>query len=194
MIKHFSIALRVALFSLLLTGLMYPFLVTGLSYFLFPKRAHGSLIFNEDGKCRGSKLIGQNFESPRYFFPRPSAAGKGYDGMASSGSNLGPTSKELVKQITERFKTLEKSNSDPIPIDLITTSGSGLDPHISLEAAIWQAPRVALERNESLQRILSIIDELTESPQFYLFGNKRVNVLKLNLTLDQFLEQQEKIQ
>jgi len=194
MMKHFFIAIRVAFFTILLAGLVYPFIVAGFSHLFFYKKAKGCLIFDEEGKCIGSELIGQNFESPGYFISRPSAAGKGYDGMASAGSNLGPTSKELVKQIQDRVKTLQKSNPDPIPLDLVTSSGSGLDPHITPEAAIWQAPRVALERNESLERILSIIDELIEHPQFYIFGKARVNVLKLNLTLDQYLEQQEKSQ
>ncbi len=154
----------------------------------------GSLVFNDQNILIGSDLIGQNFKTSGYFFSRPSAAGKGYDAIASSGSNLGPTSKELLTQIRSRVDELKKDNSEPIPLDLVTSSGSGLDPHITPEAAIWQAPRIALQRGVSLERIISIIEEFKEPPQFYIFGNERISVLKLNLALDQYLETQDSTQ
>lgn len=184
MLKNLFIALKVSFFTILLTGVVYPFVVTGVSYVLFHKQASGSLIINEQQKAIGSELIGQNFKNPAYFFPRPSAAG--YDGLASKGSNLGPTSKELLKKIHEKIEEIKGYNSEPIPIDLVTSSGSGLDPHISPQAAYWQAPRIALQRDLSLGRIYSIIDDLIENPQFIMFGNPRINVLKLNLALDQY--------
>jgi K+-transporting ATPase ATPase C chain len=139
-------------------------------------------------KIIGSELIGQAFENPAYFFSRPSVTAKGYEGPVSGGSNLGPTSHAyLVNRIQKQVETLKKDNAELIPLDLVTTSGSGLDPHISPEAAYWQAPRVALYRNVSLKRIFSIIDDLIEPPHFGFLGDKRVNVLKLNLTLNQFL-------
>lgn len=184
--KDILIALKVALFSLFLTGFLYPVLVTGFSNFLFYKRANGSLILNEQNKVIGSELIGQNFNNPSYFFSRPSAAGKGYDGMASQGSNLAQTSKALLKRINTKIEEIKKDNSDIIPIDLVTASGSGLDPHISPQAAYWQAPRIAMHREVSLKRIVSIIEDLTEPPQFNVLGEARVNVLRLNLVLDQF--------
>ncbi len=184
--KEIIIALKVSLLTLLLTGLLYPFLVTEFSKLLFHRRANGSLIFNEQNKIIGSELIGQNFKKHAYFFPRPSAAGKGYDGMASGGSNFAPTSKDLLKRIHGKIEEIQKNNSELIPIDLVTASGSGLDPHISPQAAYWQAPRIAAKRAISLNRIVALIDELTEPPQFNLLGEARVNVLKLNLVLDQF--------
>lgn len=165
---------------------MYPFLVTEFSALLFYKRANGSLILNDQNKIIGSELIGQSFKNPSYFFPRPSAAGKGYDGMASQGSNLAQTSRALLKRIEAKIEEIKKNNSEFIPIDLVTASGSGLDPHISPQAAYWQAPRIAMHREVSLKRIVSIIEDLTEPPQFNLLGEARVNVLKLNLVLDQF--------
>jgi potassium-transporting ATPase KdpC subunit len=184
--KDILIAFRVALFTLLLTGLLYPFLVTGFSDLLFHREANGSLIMNDQNKIIGSELIGQNFKNPSYFFSRPSAAGKGYDGMASGGSNLAQTSINLLKRIQERIEEIKKDNSEPIPVDLVMASGSGLDPHISPQAAHWQAPRIALHREASLERIVIIIEDLTEPPQFNFLGEPRVNVLKLNRSLDQF--------
>lgn len=186
MSKDLFIALRVSLLTLFLTGLAYPFLVTEFAYIISEKNAEGSVLYNEQNKRIGSELIGQSFKNPAYFFSRPSVAGKGYDGMASQGSNLGPTSQKLMMRIQERVKNIEKSYSKSIPTDLVTTSASGLDPHISLEAAYWQASRIALERNVSLERILTIIDNLVEYPQLFFMGQARINVLKLNLVLDQF--------
>ncbi len=184
--QNILIAFKVSLFTFLLIGFVYPFTVTEVATFLFYKRAKGSLIFNEQNKVIGSELIGQNFAHPAYFFPRPSAAGNGYDGMASGGSNLGPTSKALVIRIQQRIQTIKKDNSEPIPLDLVTASASGLDPHISPQAANWQAPRIALERNVSLERVMSLIEDSIIPPQFNFLGKPRVNVLKLNLVLDQF--------
>ena len=147
--KEISTALKVSCFTLLLTGFFYPFLITRFANLLFHKQAQGSLVFNEDMKVIGSELIGQNFKSPLYFFPRPSAAGQGYDGMASGTSNLGPTSQKLVNTVSERIEVIKKDNPMVIPLDLVTISGSGLDPHISKAAAYWQAPKIALNRNVS---------------------------------------------
>lgn len=186
MFKHLFIAIRISIFTLFLTGTVYPLLVTGIAYVFFHKKATGSLISGDYKNIIGSELIGQNFKNPAYFFPRPSHAGNGYDGLNSGGSNLAPTSKKLLNNIHKRIETLKTINSEPIPLSLLTSSASGLDPHISLEAAYWQAPRIALNRDVSLKRIIGIIDTHIERPQFYLFGVPRLNVLKLNLTLDQF--------
>ncbi|HUX79035.1 MAG TPA: potassium-transporting ATPase subunit KdpC [Alphaproteobacteria bacterium] len=184
--KDILIAIRVSIFTLFLTGLLYPFLVTEFSTLLFYRQANGSLIMNDQKKMIGSELIGQNFTSPSYFFPRPSAAGKGYDGMKSGGSNFAQTSKKLLRRIQGNIEEIKKDNSELIPIDLVTASGSGLDPHISPQAAYWQAPRIAVRRDVSLNRLITIIEDLTESPQFRFLGEARVNVLKLNFILDQF--------
>lgn len=184
--KEITMALRMSLLTLLITGFLYPFLVTGVASLLFPKRSQGSLIYNQQHQIIGSELIGQDFKNPSYFFARPSAAGKGYDGIASGGSNLGPTSKVLLRRIQKRLEEIKKDNPEPVPIDLVTASGSGLDPHISPQAAKWQALRIASQRGVSLRRILSLIDDLVEPPQFHIWGEARVNVLKLNLNLDDF--------
>lgn len=186
MLKDLITALKMSFFTLLLTGVIYPLLIMGFSYVFFYKKATGSLVYNEQKKIIGSELIGQKFQHPAYFFPRPSEAGKGYDGAHSKGSNLAPTSIKLVEKIHERATILGKMNTAPIPIDLITSSASGLDPHISPQAAYWQAPYIALQRDVSLKRIMSIIDEQTKNSQFYILGNPYINVLKLNLALDQF--------
>jgi len=186
MTKEIILALKISFLTLLLTGIAYPFVVAGFSHLVFHRQANGSLISDEQNKMIGSELIGQNFKSPAYFFSRPSAAGKGYDGSASGGSNLAPTSKELRERIQEKIKEIKQDNIEPIPIDFITASGSGLDPHISPQAAYWQAPRIALHRDVALRRIFSIIDDLIEPPQFYFLGEPRINVLKLNLILDQY--------
>lgn len=185
MLKDLWIALKVSVFTLLLTGIGYPFVVTGFSYLFFHKQATGSLVMDEQKKCIGSELIGQSFTNPAYFFSRPSAAGKGYDGTASGGSNLGPTSQALLQRIHEKIEDVSHDNSEVIPIDFVTASGSGLDPHISPATAYWQASRIAAQRNISLSKIMAIIDAYVEPPQFGLFGSARVNVLKLNIALDQ---------
>jgi len=171
-------SLRIYLVLTLLTGILYPLAMTGVAQLLFPKQANGSRII-ENGKLVGSDLIAQKFESPKYFWPRPSSAD--YATVASGASNKGPTSADLKKSIDERR---EKVGNDA-PVDLLTASGSGLDPHISPEAARLQLARVAAARNRSIQQIARIVDQTIEAPQLGFLGEPRVNVLKLNLALDQ---------
>ncbi|MBA3813578.1 MAG: potassium-transporting ATPase subunit KdpC [Alphaproteobacteria bacterium] len=186
MIKDLIITLKVTLFTILVTGLIYPFFIMGASYVFFHKKAIGSLIFDDHKNIIGSALIGQNFQNPAYFFSRPSDAGEGYDGTRSGGSNLAPTSQKLVEKIHERIEKIKALNRTPPPLELVTSSASGLDPHISSEAAYWQAPSIALKRDVSLKRIVSIIDDQILYPQLHILGNPRLNVLQLNITLDQF--------
>ena len=170
------------------TGLAYPLLVTGLGQLLFPDAAHGSLIF-EDGKVVGSELIGQNFTEPKYFWGRPSATGPyPYNGAASSGSNLGPLNPALLDAAKARIEALraaDPGNSAPIPVDLVTASASGLDPHITSAAALYQSQRVASVRNLTVEEVRSLIEANTEKPLLGFIGEPRVNVLRLNLALDQ---------
>jgi K+-transporting ATPase ATPase C chain len=179
-----AVALTIAL--TVLVGIIYPFVMTGLSDLLFKEKARGSLIERE-GKVVGSRLIGQPFKGPGYFHSRPSAAGSGYDATASGGTNLGPTSKQLFEeQVRGRAKQLRTENPNAtIPIDLITSSGSGLDPHISPAAADYQIPRVAGERRMSEDKVKQLVEEHTEGRQFGVLGEPRVNVLELNLALDE---------
>jgi len=166
-------------------GIVYPVAVWGVAQVIFPYHANGSLIRNKAGDVIGSELIGQNFTSPDYFLGRPSAAGNGYDAGASSGSNLGPTNKKLIDRINTDAETLQADNpAQPIPADLVTTSGSGLDPHISPAAAEFQIPRVAKARGVTEADLRNIVANFTEARQFYIFGEPRVNVLMLNLDLD----------
>jgi K+-transporting ATPase ATPase C chain len=171
-------SLRIYLVLTLLTGIIYPLAMTGVAQLLFPKQANGSRII-ENGKVVGSDLIAQKFESPRYFWPRPSSAD--YATVPSGASNKGPTSADLKKSIDERRA---KFGNDA-PVDLLTASGSGLDPHISPEAARSQVTRVAAARNMSIQKISALVDQTIEPPQLGVLGEPRVNVLKLNLALDQ---------
>ncbi len=186
--SQLSPALRINLFFTLLLGVIYPLAVTGICQVAFPRQANGSLIV-VDGKVVGSELIGQNFDKPEYFHPRPSAAGvDGYDAASSSGSNLGPTSRKLydrVKQAVERFRRENPGFRGPIPADLLTASASGLDPHISPAAARAQAARVAMARGVQRTRVDRLITQFTAEPDFGLLGEPRVNVLRLNLALDQ---------
>ena len=166
-------------------GIVYPFAVWGVSQILFPYQANGSLIKNAAGEVIGSELIGQNFSSSGYFHSRPSAAGNGYDASASSGSNLGPTSKKLIERIKGDSESLQADNpGKPIPADLVTTSASGLDPHISPESAEFQLPRVAKDRGMTEADLRQIVKRHTEGRQFGILGEPRVNVLLLNLDLD----------
>ncbi len=172
------------LFFTLLTGLAYPLLMTGIAQTLMPDAANGSLI-TQNGHVIGSDLIGQVFTKPGYFHPRPSAAGKGYDASSSSGSNYAPGAKPLVDRITGDVAALRKDGvTGPIPADLVTTSGSGLDPHISPEAALMQVPRIAKARGISETRLRLLIDQTREEPLLGLIGEPRVNVLRLNRQLD----------
>jgi potassium-transporting ATPase KdpC subunit len=170
-------SLRIYLVLTLLTGIVYPLAMTGIAQLFFPKQANGSRIL-ERNKLVGSDLLAQKFESPRYFWPRPSAAD--YATVASGASNKGPTSSDLKKAIEERRT---KFGSDA-PIDLLTASGSGIDPHISPEAVRMQVPRVAAARNMSAQKISAIVDQTIQLPQLGFLGEPRVNVLRLNRALD----------
>jgi K+-transporting ATPase ATPase C chain len=181
------IALRMALATLVVTGLVYPLVITGLAQVLFPAAANGSLVHDERGAPVGSRLIAQPFAGVAYLQPRPSAAGSGWDGAASSGSNLGPTSQKLHDRAAAEVERLRGENPDapgPLPAELVTASGSGLDPHLSPAAALWQAPRVARARNVDVERVRSTIESQIEGPQLGLLGEPRVNVLLTNLALD----------
>ena len=171
-----------------ITGLLYPALVTGIGGLLFPQQAAGSLII-KDGKVVGSELIGQNFSAPRYFWGRLSAtASHPYNGAASGGSNFGPLNPALLEAVKARIAVLQAADPElkvPIPVDLVTTSGSGLDPHISLAAAYYQVERVARARGLDAGRVKQLVEAQTEMPLLGFLGEPRVNVLKLNLALDQ---------
>lgn len=166
----------------------YPLLITGIAGTAFPGRAHGSLIANRDGPPCGSRFIGQPFRGDRYFHPRPSAAGAGYDAANSSGSNLGPTSQKLRDQIMERVAAYRNANglspSEPVPADAVTASGSGLDPHISPQNAALQVGRVAKARNLDAETVRHLVRACTEAPFPSFLGRSGVNVLRLNLHLD----------
>ncbi|HEY7955022.1 MAG TPA: potassium-transporting ATPase subunit KdpC [Polyangia bacterium] len=185
------VALRVSLVTLVLTGLAYPLAVTGLGQLLFPARASGSLASDLQGRIVGSERIGQAFTRAYYFHPRPSAAGdQGWDAAASGGSNLGPTSEKLRERIAATRARLELENPDaprPVPEELLTTSGSGLDPDISPQAARWQVARVAKARGVSAARVRQIVDSLVEDRDLGFLGEPRVDVLMLNLAMDRDL-------
>lgn len=167
---------------------IYPVVVWGIAQAAFPDQANGSLITDAKGTVVGSKLLGQGFTGEKYFHPRPSAAGNGYDAANSSGSNLGPTSQKLNDAIKERVEAYRKENglkdTDPVPADAVTASGSGLDPHISLRNADLQAARVAKARNLSVDKVRERVRANTDKADFGLFGEPGVNVLRLNLALD----------
>lgn len=180
-------ALMMLLILTVLTGVMYPLAVTGLAQLLFPTQANGSLM-NRDGKVIGSELIGQYFDEPKYFWGRPSATSPyPYNAAASSGSNLGPTNPVLIEAVKRRVGALraaDPGNEAPVPVDLVTASGSGLDPHISPAAALYQVHRVARVRGVQESQVKDLVALHTEGRQFGLLGEPRVNVLKLNLALD----------
>lgn len=186
--KTMAIALRATIVTLVLTGLVYPFVMTGLSQALFPWRANGSLVKDEKGNIVGSELIAQGFANPAYFQPRPSAAGdKGYDATSSGGSNFGTTSKKLQDRVAGDLKRLKDQNPDApgaVPVELVTASGSGLDPHLSPQAALWQVQRVAKGRGVSAERVKAVVDSAIEGRTFGILGEPTVNVLLVNLALD----------
>jgi K+-transporting ATPase KdpC subunit len=177
-------AIMILVFMTLITGVIYPLAVTGIAQIMFPHQANGSMtIIN--GKAYGSELIGQHFDDPKYFWGRPSAAG--YDAKSSSGSNYGPTNPALQERIQARINALKAADPDntlPIPVDLVTASASGLDPHISVAAALYQVHRVAQARGLSDDVVKALVDQYTEGRQFGFLGEPRVNVLLLNLALD----------
>ncbi len=188
MLSQLLPALRINIFLTILLGIGYPLAITGISQLVFPHQANGSLI-TKNGQVIGSELIGQNFSKPEYFQPRPSAAGNdGYDATASGGSNYGPTNQKLIDRVKASVDKFHKDNPDyhgPIPADLVTASGSGLDPDISPASAMAEEPRVARARGISADQLNQLVAQHTKSPDLGLLGEPRVNVLELNLALDQ---------
>ena len=184
--RNLITAVLMTIVTTIILGLVYPLVVTGLAQVIFPDKANGQLIRNAEGTIVGSRLIAQPFTSPGYFRSRPSAAGaNGYDASGSGGSNLGPTNQKLIDRVRADVEKLQSENpGKPVPIDLVTTSGSGLDPHISPAAAEFQVPRVARERGMSEDQLRQIVAVHTEGRQFRFLGEPRVNVLELNLDLD----------
>jgi len=184
--KNLTIAILFTLVTTVIFGLIYPLAVTGIAQVLFPAKANGQLI-EKDGKIVGSRIIGQAFTGPGYFHSRPSAAGmgNGYDPTSSGGSNFGPTNKMLVDRVSGSVKSLQAENpSTPVPVDLVTTSGSGLDPDISPAAADFQVPQVAKERGMSEADLRAVVARHVEARQWGFLGEAHVNVLELNLDLD----------
>ena len=187
MLKLTIQSIRALVVLTVITGVVYPLLVTGIAQVAFPKQANGSLI-EKDGKVLGSSLIGQPFSDPKYFWSRPSATSPmPYNGGSSSGSNQGPTNPALKEAVEGRVKALRDAGGDPskpVPVDLVTASGSGLDPHISPAAADYQVGRIAKQRGISEEKIKTLIEKNTEGRTFGFLGEPRVNVLRLNLALD----------
>ena len=186
MLKHFGTALRMTIVSVILLGLVYPIVMTGIAEAIFPQQANGSLV-TVNGKVVGSSIIGQLWTKPQYFQGRPSAAGKGYDPTNTGGTNLGPTSKKLIDSIAAAVAALKKENPDasgPIPMDLVTSSGSGIDPDVSPEGAYYQIPRVAKARGMSQDAVRAIVDAHVTPRTLGFLGEPRVNVLALNRALD----------
>ena len=188
MLQQLFISLKIFLVLTIVTGFVYPLSMTGVAQTVFPKQANGSIIM-VSGNPVGSSLIGQTFSQDKYFHGRPSAAGeKGYDGTSSGGSNLGPSNQKLLDGVTANLRQVREENGLPrtakVPSDLVLASGSGLDPDISPAAAYLQVERVAKVRNLSVEEVRRLVDKNVKEPQLGLFGNARVNVLELNLSLD----------
>ena len=186
--KTMTVAIRTTVVTIVLTGLIYPYVMTGLAQVLFPWRANGSLVTDDKGQVVGSELIAQSFSNPAYLQPRPSAAGQnGYDPTSSGGSNLGTTSKKLQDRVKQDLDRLKKENPDAggaVPVELVTASGSGLDPHLSPQGALWQVPRIANARGIAPERVRSVVEANVEGRTFGILGEPRVNVLLVNLALD----------
>ena len=181
--KNLITAVLMTIATTILLGLVYPLLVTGMAQVIFPKQANGQLI-QQDGKTVGSRIIGQGFSGPAYFHSRPSAAGTGYDAANSAGSNFGPTNQKLIDRVKGDVATAQTENpGQSVPIDLVTTSASGFDPHITPAAAEFQLPRVAKERGASVEQLRTLVAKHTETRQLGILGEARVNVLELNLEL-----------
>ncbi len=182
--KNLIISILMTVVTTVLCGIIYPLVVTGLAQAIFHNKANGELIQNA-GRTVGSSLIGQGFSGPAYFHSRPSAAGAGYDAANSAGSNLGPTNQKLIDRVHQDVTALQAENPNtPVPIDLVTTSASGFDPHITPAAADFQVPRIARERKMSEDAVRQLITKHTEGRQLGFLGEPRVNVLELNLELD----------
>ena len=182
--RNLVVAILMTIVTTLLLGVVYPLVVTGIAQALFPANANGQLI-QRDGKIVGSRIIGQTFSSPGYFRGRPSAAGTGYDAANSGGTNLGPTNKKLIDTVKARVDAARMENaSAPVPIDLLTSSASGLDPHVSPASAAFQVARVARERGVSAVDVQHLVDVYTKGRQLGFLGEPVVNVLELNLALD----------
>jgi len=183
--RNLLIAVLMTIATTILLGLVYPLAMTAIAQAIFPDKANGQLVMRE-GRVIGSRIIGESFSSPGYFHGRPSAAGAGYDAANSAGTNLGPTSRKLVDAVKTAVAAAQKENpSAPVPIDLVTSSASGLDPHLSPAAALFQAPRVAAARHASEADVRRLVEAHIEPRQFGFLGEPRVNVLELNLALDE---------
>ena len=183
--KNLITAILMTVATTILLGIIYPLVVTGLAQLIFPKQANGQLI-QKNGKTIGSSILAQGFSSPAYFHPRPSFAGNGYDPTNTNGSQLGPTNQKLIDRVKGDTSTAHADNpNSPVPIDLVTGSASGLDPHITPAAAEFQLPRVAKERGTTVEQLRALVQKHTEDRQFGFLGEPRVNVLELNLGLDE---------
>ena len=183
--KNLITAVLMTVATTVLLGIFYPLLVTGLAQLIFPNQANGQLIYGKDGALIGSRLIGQPFSGAGYFHSRPSSAGAGYDATASGGSNLGPTNAQLISRVNGDVAKLQAENpGTPIPVDLVTSSASGLDPDITPAAADFQIRRVASERRISEAEVARLVQENSENRQWGFLGEPRVNVLELNIALD----------
>ena len=183
--KNLITTVLMTIVTTVLLGIVYPLVVTGIAQVIFPKKANGQLI-QKDGKNIGSRIIGQGFSGPAYFHSRPSAAGNGYDAANSGGSNLGPTNQKLIDRVKGDVASAEADNpGNPVPIDLVTTSASGFDPHITPAAAEFQLFRVAKERGTTAEQLRALVTKHTEGRQLVVLGEARVDVLELNVDLDQ---------